>query len=54
MRTLSMADVDITPSQNGPYLVSGPVNLTDIDGREILHGDQTALCRWPLQQQAVL
>jgi hypothetical protein len=30
-----MADVTITPSENGPYLVSGPVRLTDVDGREI-------------------
>ena len=40
-----MADVAITPSENGPYLVSGPVNLTDVDGREISHADQMALCR---------
>jgi CDGSH-type Zn-finger protein len=40
-----MADVTITPSENGPYLVSGPVNLTDVDGREIPHADQMALCR---------
>ena len=32
-----MADVTITPSLNGPYLVSGPVHLTDVDGREIPH-----------------
>jgi hypothetical protein len=35
-------DVTITPSENGPYLVSGPVRLTDIDGREIPHPDQMA------------
>ena len=40
-----MADVTITPSENGPYLVSGPVHLTAPDGREIPHGDQMALCR---------
>ena len=40
-----MADVNITPSENGPYLVSGPVKLTDVDGREIPHPDQMALCR---------
>lgn len=40
-----MADVTITPSKNGPYLVSGPVKLTDVDGREIPHPDQMALCR---------
>jgi CDGSH-type Zn-finger protein len=38
-------DVNITPSENGPYLVSGPVHLTDVDGREIEHPDQMALCR---------
>jgi CDGSH-type Zn-finger protein len=37
--------VTITPSENGPYLVSGPVRLTDVDGREIEHPDQMALCR---------
>jgi CDGSH-type Zn-finger protein len=40
-----MADVNITPSEDGPYLVSGPVNLTDVDGREIPHDDPMALCR---------
>ena len=27
------ADVNITPSENGPYLVSGAVCLTDVVGR---------------------
>jgi CDGSH-type Zn-finger protein len=40
-----MADVTITPSMNGPYLVSGQVHLTDVDGREIPHPDKMALCR---------
>jgi CDGSH-type Zn-finger protein len=40
-----MADVNITPSTNGPYLVTGPVNVTDVDGRVIAHPDQMALCR---------
>jgi len=40
-----VSDVTITPSQDGPYLVSGPVKLTDVDGREIPHGEQMALCR---------
>ena len=40
-----MAYVTITPSLNGPYLVSGSVHLTDVDGREIPHPDQMALCR---------
>ena len=42
-----MADVTITPSENGPYLASGPVRLTDVDGREILHPDHMSLCRVP-------
>src|SRR5947208_1825623 len=44
-RSWQMPDVNITPSENGPYLVSGPVHLTDVDGREIPHPDQMALCR---------
>jgi CDGSH-type Zn-finger protein len=40
-----MADVTIIPSQDGPYLVSGLVTLSDVDGREIAHPDQMALCR---------
>lgn len=40
-----MADINITPSENGPYLVSGPMRLTDVDGREISHPDPVALCR---------
>jgi CDGSH-type Zn-finger protein len=40
-----MPDPNITPSENGPYLVSGLVRLTDVDGREIPHPDPMALCR---------
>jgi len=40
-----MPDVTITPSEDGPYLISGSVLLTDVDGREIPHPDQMALCR---------
>ena len=40
-----MADVNITPSENGPYIVSGPVALTDIDGRVIEHPDPMVMCR---------
>ena len=40
-----MPEVNITPSEDGPYLVSGPVHLTDVDGRESPHPDQMALCR---------
>jgi CDGSH-type Zn-finger protein len=39
------ADANITPSLTGPYIVSGPVTLTDVDGRKIAHSDQMALCR---------
>jgi CDGSH-type Zn-finger protein len=40
-----MDEVNITPSENGPYLVSGEVRLTDVDGRELPHGEHMALCR---------
>lgn len=40
-----MTDVNVTPSEDGPYLVAGPVHLTDGDSREIPHPDQMALCR---------
>jgi len=40
-----MADVNITPTENGPYLVSGPVELTDPDGRVIPHEDPMLMCR---------
>ena len=38
-------EVTITPSENGPYLVSGPVRLTAPDGREIPHPARFAMCR---------
>ena len=37
-----MPDVNITPSENGPYIVSGPVTLTDA-GRA---GDRASRSRW--------
>jgi len=40
-----MDEVTITPSENGPYLVSGPVHLKAPDGREIPHPPQFAMCR---------
>jgi CDGSH-type Zn-finger protein len=40
-----MPDVTITPSLDGPYLISGSVRITDVDGREIAQPDQFALCR---------
>ena len=41
----TMGDVNITPSENGPYLVSGAVWLADVDGREVPHGEHMTLCR---------
>jgi CDGSH-type Zn-finger protein len=29
-----MADVKITPRNNGPYLIEGPVTIVDADGNE--------------------
>jgi CDGSH-type Zn-finger protein len=40
-----MPDVTITPSEDGPYMVSGPVVLTAQDGRVIEHPDLMAMCR---------
>jgi CDGSH-type Zn-finger protein len=40
-----MADVTITQSEDGPYVVSGPVNLLAPDGREIEHPEAMKLCR---------
>lgn len=38
--------VRVTPYRDGPYLLRGPFELTDQDGREIASGRQTvALCR---------
>ena len=40
-----MPDITITPSENGPYIVSGPVTLTAPDGHVIEHPDPMAICR---------
>lgn len=42
-----MADVEITIRTNGPYLVSGPINLKDADGNPVDTGgrERFALCR---------
>lgn len=41
-----MADVQITPKTNGPYLVQGPIRLVDEVGNEWkLEQDVVALCR---------
>ena len=37
-----MPDVTIIPSQDGPYLVSEPVRLTDVGDREIPRLSQDA------------
>jgi CDGSH-type Zn-finger protein len=42
-----MADVEITPRPNGPYLVKGPVRIVDADGNEFDTAGRAAiaLCR---------
>jgi CDGSH-type Zn-finger protein len=40
-----MDEVTISPSLNGPYLVSGPVHLTAPDGHEIPDPPHFAMCR---------
>jgi CDGSH-type Zn-finger protein len=41
-----MADVQIVPTENGPYKVTGPVELVDPDGNPIpVRGDTIFLCR---------
>jgi CDGSH-type Zn-finger protein len=38
-------EVNITPSEDGPYIVSGTVVLTAPDGRVIEHPDPMVMCR---------
>ena len=41
-----MAETTITPLDDGPYLVKGPVKLVDADGNEFqVPGKTVALCR---------
>ena len=42
-----MSDVTIKARHNGPYLVSGPITVTDADGvaYELEAGENVALCR---------
>lgn len=41
-----MSEVRIKVRENGPYLVTGPVVLTDCDGNEyVVTGENIALCR---------
>lgn len=50
-----MPDVNITPSENGPYIVSGPMTITAPDGHVIDHPDPGGrLPVWRFLEQAVL
>ena len=40
-----MADVKITVLKNGPYIVTGGVELKDADGKSYPSQDRVALCR---------
>jgi len=40
-----MPDVTITPSDNGPYIVRGEIELVDQDGKAYETKSTTALCR---------
>jgi CDGSH-type Zn-finger protein len=42
-----MTEVTITPRENGPYIVRGPVTLVDVDGNEydVSERKTIALCR---------
>ena len=41
-----MADVIITPLDNGPYLVKGPAKIVDVDGTTYdVKKETVALCR---------
>jgi 3-phenylpropionate/trans-cinnamate dioxygenase ferredoxin subunit len=42
---MQVSDVRITASRNGPYLVSGLVELTDADGKTYPVKAKMALCR---------
>jgi CDGSH-type Zn-finger protein len=38
-------EVTITPRDNGPYFVFGPVKLLDLEGKPIPYEGRLALCR---------
>jgi CDGSH-type Zn-finger protein len=42
-----MSEVSITPMENGPYIVRGPVSLQDADGNvyDVSERKSVALCR---------
>jgi CDGSH-type Zn-finger protein len=44
-KEIKMPDVKITASKNGPYIVSGPVELKDADGNIYTAKAKMALCR---------
>jgi 3-phenylpropionate/trans-cinnamate dioxygenase ferredoxin subunit len=41
----SMADVKVEVRPNGPYLVTGPVEVLDVDGKVHVSDGKTWLCR---------
>ena len=41
-----MTNVTITPTDNGPYLVEGPVRILDADGTAYDLPEQTAIFLW--------
>jgi CDGSH-type Zn-finger protein len=45
MKEVAMSDVNVTPGDDGPYIVSGAAVLTAPDGRVIDHPDPMAICR---------
>ena len=40
-----MSEVSITPRDNGPLLVKGPIKLVDVEGNEFETKETTYLCR---------
>ncbi len=40
-----MADITITPLDNGPYIVKGGATLVDAEGKEFETKETIALCR---------
>ena len=40
-----MADVTITPTNDGPYIVRGEIEMVDAEGKKFETKGTTALCR---------
>ena len=42
-----MTDITITPMENGPYIIRGPVTVLDVDGNayDVSERKSIALCR---------